>query len=381
MKTVSGALRSGLLGPLCLLAVLLFASNQSASHEITPTVADFQVKNGDLFIELHFNAEAFVAGMDLDNLSDTAEADESANYSKLRSLVSSELEPLVREFAIPWMDKLDVQAQGRVKLSYEGVNIPVVGNQEVARTSTLLLTGNIPENAHNLQVSWPVGAGSLVLRQQGVEAPYTGFLQGGETSPAIPLVGGSALGSTETMETFFSLGFSRILPNGPEQIAFVLAMLFLSVRARPLILQLIPFSLGFSTMLALGTLAIVAVPQAVVALLVPAGIVLLAVENIFARRLHLWRMIAVFGFGLLHGSDAASDLIKSAIPPNHAMSAIIGYGVGAGLAILAVGIAGFAVTTLFSFGSQRFRSRIRIPASMVIALIGAYWCITPFLAV
>ena len=170
------------------------------AHEVTPSIADFRVESGQLTLEIRMNVEAFLAGIDLDGLEDTDASGQSDSYDRFRAMGSAELEPLVREFALAWLPGLTVQAGETVTLSYEGVRIPVIGDVSLPRASRGLLTGSLPDSARSLSLTWPAGAGDLVLRQQGVDAPYTGYLRGGETSPVIPLGGGAAVGPEGLLE-------------------------------------------------------------------------------------------------------------------------------------------------------------------------------------
>lgn len=319
------------------------------------------------------NVEAFVAEIDLDGLTDTNDAAGSDTYDELRALTSAELEPRVREFAVGWLDRVVISADGPVALSYEGVRIPVVGDPELPRASKLLVTGDVPATAGSLQLSWPKGAGALVLRQQGVEAPYTGYLQGGETSPLIPLAGGAALGPWDTFVAYIPIGFDHILPKGLDHILFVLGLFFLSARLRPLIWQISAFTLAHTVTLALGTLEVVSVPPEIVEPLIAASIVFVALENIFVRRLHPWRPIVVFGFGLLHGLGFASVLGEFGLPPNQFLPALLGFNIGVEIGQLAVVAAAFLTVGVWFRNKPWYRGRIAIPASFIIALIGAYW--------
>ena len=59
---------------------------QAQAHEVTPTIADFAVEGGELQMQLRLNAEAFVAGIDLDTHQDTDEAGQAGDYDLLRAL-------------------------------------------------------------------------------------------------------------------------------------------------------------------------------------------------------------------------------------------------------------------------------------------------------
>ncbi|SEJ08003.1 Hydrogenase/urease accessory protein HupE [Cribrihabitans marinus] len=347
----------------------------AAAHEVTPTIGDFSVEDGTLRLELRMNVEAFLAGIDLDGLDDTDEAAESPDYDALRKLDAPRLQPRIRAFALDWLDRLDVQAGGPVALSYEGASIPVVGNADLPRASTLLFTGPVPPGARALSLTWPDGAGALVLRQQGVEEPYTGYINGGETSPEIALAGGAAKTGWETFVDYIPVGFDHILPKGLDHILFVLGLFFLSPRLRPLIWQISAFTLAHTVTLALGALGVVRVDPGIVEPLIAASITFVALENVFARRLHAWRPLVVFGFGLLHGLGFASVLGEFGLPDAQFLPALIGFNIGVELGQLAVIALAFLSVGFWFRNKWWYRGRIAIPASVTIALIGAYWVV------
>ncbi|SDC05775.1 HupE/UreJ family protein [Ruegeria marina] len=345
----------------------------ATAHEVTPTVADFRVDGDQLYFELRMNVEAFVAEIDLDGLADTDESDASDSYDRLRAMDASKLEPLVREFAPRWLDSVSIEAGARLQMHFEGARIPVVGNPELPRTSIILFTAEIPQGAGSLKIGWPAGAGGLVLRQQGVEEPYTGYLQGGESSPAIPLRGGAALGPMATFQSYIPVGFDHILPKGLDHILFVLGLYFLSSRLRPLIWQISAFTLAHTVTLALGASGMVKVDPGIVEPLIAASITFVALENVFVRRLHPWRPVVVFGFGLLHGLGFASVLGEFGLPGGQFLSALLGFNIGVELGQLTVVALAFLTVGLWFRNKPWYRGRIAIPASIVIALVGAYW--------
>ncbi|MCE8520097.1 HupE/UreJ family protein [Ruegeria pomeroyi] len=348
----------------------------ASAHEVTPTVADLRVENETVILDLRLNVEAFVAGIDLDGLGDTDDSDGSDSYDQLRAMGAAELEPKVRDFAVAWKEQLSLNAGGvPLELSYEGARIPVVGNPDLPRVSHLLLTAYLPAGAASLTLTWPSGAGALVLRQQGVDDPYTGYLQGGESSPPIPLAGGAALGPLETFQAYIPVGFTHILPKGLDHILFVLGLFFLSPRLRPLLWQISAFTLAHTLTLALGATGTVRVDPAIVEPLIAASITFVALENILVRRLHAWRPVLVFGFGLLHGLGFAGVLEEFGLPAGQFLPALLGFNIGVELGQLAVIAAAFLSVGLWFRNRRWYRGRIAIPASMLIAMIGAYWVV------
>jgi HupE / UreJ protein len=345
----------------------------AAAHEVTPTIGDLRVTDGLLQLELRLNVEAFLAGIDLDGLENTDEDDQSALYDELRAMGSAELSPKVRQYAIEWAGQIIVTAGETLELSYEGARIPVVGNVDIPRASFLLFEAQLPAGAQSLTVTWPKGAGALVLRQHDVADPYTGYLQGGETSPNIPLSGGASLGSWDSLVSYIPVGFEHIIPKGLDHILFVLGLFFLSARLRPLVWQISAFTLAHTVTLAMGAAGWISINPAIVEPLIAASIVFVALENIFVRKLHPWRPVVIFGFGLLHGLGFASVLAEFGLPQGQFLPALIGFNVGVELGQLAVVAIAFLTVGVWFRNKFWYRGRIAIPASVVIAMIGVFW--------
>ncbi len=324
-------------------------------------------------LALRLNVEAFVAGINLDGVTDTNQTTRSADYDELRALEAGELEPMVRLFAEDWLETFSIHAGGPVVLTVTRIEIPAVGDVNLPRASFLDLTAEIPPGAGSLRITWPKGSGGVVLRQNGVEEPYTGYLQGGETSPPIPLSGGAAKTPVEAFMEYIPVGFTHILPKGLDHILFVLGLFFLSPRVKPLLLQVSLFTVAHTITLALGALGMVNVNPAIVEPLIALSIVFVAAENVFARKLHSWRSFVIFGFGLLHGLGFASVLGEFGLPPSQFLPALIGFNVGVELGQLAVIAAAYLGVRLWFGRHPKYRGRVAIPASVTIAMIGSYW--------
>jgi hypothetical protein len=356
-----------------LLSLGSIAASPLRAHEVTPAIGDFTVAQGQITLKLRLNVEAFVAGINLDGVTDTNQTAQSADYDELRALAPQELQPMVQLFAEDWLKTLTVEASDPVPMTLTTLDIPQLGDASLPRVSTLELSGPIPASASSLRISWPAGSGGMVLRQNGVQDPYTGYLQGGETSPVIALEGGSAKQPLEAFVEYIPVGFTHILPKGLDHILFVLGLFFLTPRLRPLLVQVSLFTVAHTITLALGALGMVTINAAVVEPLIALSIVFVAVENIFARSLHSWRGLVIFGFGLLHGLGFASVLGEFGLPDSQFLPALIGFNVGVELGQLAVIAAAYLTVRLWFGRHPKYRGRVAIPASVTIAMIGGYW--------
>ena len=376
--------------------LVMIGTARLAAHEVLPTISDLTADaNGAVTWDLRINLEAFLAGIDLDAVEDTDDDSGSADYDALRALAAAELAPQVDALVDQWNQGAVLESvlpdgsNEHVTLTINALNIPDDVDFELPRVSELTLTG-VSANSAALVVNWPTGSGALVVRQQGVEAPYTGYLAGGETSPPISVTGGSAPDAWQSFLDYIPVGFDHILPKGLDHILFVLGLFFLSTKWGPLLWQVSAFTLAHTVTLALGALGWVNIPGSIVEPLIAASIVYVAVENLFARGLTRWRPFIIFGFGLLHGLGFASVLGEFGLPEEQFIPALIGFNVGVEvgqltvIALAAIVLAACAWMARKSDLSEAelpvgnyavmFRA-VSIPGSLLIAIIGAYWCV------
>lgn len=360
---------------LSIISVSIF-STSSQAHELNPTIIDYVVEDGVMTLDLRMNAEAFMSGLDLDGLSDTNEAEKAQDYDDLQARVGDEIEALFEgsfdEFA---SGLLISTGDAEILPSFVSIETPAVALPEFARVSAVQLTAEIPATAQSLIFSWGQGYGIVVIRQQGVDEPYTGVLSGGETTPPISIKGGAALTAWQSFVSYIPVGFDHILPKGLDHILFVLGLFFLSLRMGALLWQVTAFTAAHTVTLALGALGIVNVPGSIVEPIIAASIVYVGVENILSNGLSKWRPVVVFAFGLLHGLGFASVLGDFGLPSGQFIPALLGFNIGVELGQLAVIAMAFLAVGLW-FGSKSwYKAYIANPASAVIALVGAYWVV------
>ncbi|QTN35720.1 HupE/UreJ family protein [Cognatishimia activa] len=361
-----------------LLAVLsmLMAITFAQAHETNPTIADLSVEGSALTLELRLNAEAFLAGIDLSSVSDTDDAAEAADYDALQALPGSEVAELFRAGSAAFLSGVTVVADGSpVALSLSDIQVSAEAVPEVARLGLAVLSGEIPANTQAITVAWGDTYGDLVLRQQGVEAPFTGLLAGGQTSEPIQIGGGQELSGWQTFVAYIPVGFDHILPKGLDHILFVLGLFFFSLRMGPLLWQVTAFTAAHTVTLALGALGWVVVPGSIVEPIIAASIVYVGIENVRTTELTKWRPIVIFVFGLLHGLGFASVLGEFGLPAGQFIPALIGFNIGVEVGQLTVIALAFLAVGLWFGQKPWYRTMIAVPASMMISAIGIYWVI------
>lgn len=354
---------------------MLWAAAATA-HEVRPAIADFTIQD-ELSMTIRLNAEALLAGVDLAEVEDTDDSAQAADYDTLRALDDAALQAAFQD-AWPTLAQGMTLRAGDQTLSPTLQNIEVVPepNIEAPRETLVTLSAELPAGDSAINIGWAKEYGALVLRQQGgVDAPFTGIIAAGDTSPDIPRTGSFQETAWENFTRYLISGFDHIIPKGLDHILFVLGLFFFSLKMRPLLIQVSSFTVAHTITLALATLGIVSVSPDIVEPLIAASIVYVAVENIFARGMTPWRPFVIFGFGLLHGLGFASVLGEFGLEPSRFIASLIAFNIGVEIGQLAVIAIAFLTVGLWFGKKDWYRPYIAIPASAVIALIGAYWSI------
>jgi hypothetical protein len=105
-------------------------------------------------------------------------------------------------------------------------------------------------------------------------------------------------------------------------------LFLLSLRWRPLLLQISAFTLAHSITLGLTMYGVVSLPARLVEPLIAASIVYVAVENLVTSELKPWRIALVFSFGLLHGMGFAGVLRDVGLPRPQFLTALLAFNAG-----------------------------------------------------
>ena len=181
---------------------------------------------------------------------------------------------------------------------------------------------------------------------------------------------------------YLVLGFEHILPKGLDHILFVLGIFLLSPAWRPVLWQVTTFTIAHSITLGLTIYGIVSLSPAIVEPLIALSITYVAIENLFTSTLKPWRIALVFAFGLLHGMGFAGVLSELGLPRSEFFTALVTFNLGVEAGQLAViALAFLAVGWWRRSEAGRYRRWVVVPASVLIAICGAWWTITRALGI
>lgn len=178
---------------------------------------------------------------------------------------------------------------------------------------------------------------------------------------------------------YLRLGTAHLL-GGYDHLLFLLGLVLVLRRARPLIAAVTAFTAGHSITLALATLGVLNVSPAWTELGIALSLVLLAAEaargrerpGAFARL--GWS--AALAFGLLHGLGFAGALSDVGLPRGEIPLALLAFNLGielAQLAVLLVVGAGVLLARRWPPGRIAYR-RLSLAPAYLVGTLGAYWC-------
>jgi hypothetical protein len=362
------------------LAALLSSWLGTASaHELRPAVADVGVTETQVEMVLRLAVEPLIVGMNMSGLADTNDSPLAADHDALRAASPAEVEAALREVWPRLAPDFSFIAGDTVLTPEIGsVTVPEVGDVAVPRDTVLRVVATLPPDGTAVRVGWSAWLGPLVVRQIGEGATYTAYLTDGALSDALPRGGQASEAALTAFARYIVIGFEHIVPKGLDHILFVLGLFFYSARFRPLLWQISSFTLAHTVTLALATLHIVSVPPSVVEPLIAASIVYVAVENLMhrgERSIGAVRIAVVFCFGLLHGLGFASVLGEIGLDPGRLIAGLVAFNVGVELGQLAVIAAAFVAVGIWFRAKPWYRAAIAVPASVVIAGIGAWWVV------
>jgi hydrogenase/urease accessory protein HupE len=195
-----------------------------------------------------------------------------------------------------------------------------------------------------------------------------------------------------SFSSFVRSGFHHVVPEGLDHILFVLGLFLLSRAWRPLLWQVTTFTVAHTLTLGLATLGLVHVSSRVVEPIIAGSIAVVAIENIFHPRYTPWRLLLVFGFGLVHGLGFASALSDMALPDSSLIIGLLGFNVGVEGGQLAV----ITLATILTFwvsnqvvanartfpglkgtltNGSPYRRFVVVPGSIAIACTGLFWMV------
>jgi hypothetical protein len=171
---------------------------------------------------------------------------------------------------------------------------------------------------------------------------------------------------------YIKLGFTHILPLGFDHILFILGIFFLNPNLRSVLWQATAFTVAHSITLALAASGIIQPLPSVIEPIIALSIAFIAIENIFITSLKWWRILVVFGFGLVHGMGFAGALAEIGLPENNFFASVLSFNIGVELGQITVILLAHFLIVNHIRNKSWYRIRFLIPASACIAVFALY---------
>ena len=169
---------------------------------------------------------------------------------------------------------------------------------------------------------------------------------------------------------FIKLGIEHII-TGYDHLLFLVALLATAKGAWSVVRIVTAFTLAHSVTLSLAVLGIVTIPGRIIEPLIAASIVWVALENLLVSEPGRRRWIWAFAFGLVHGFGFASALGELGLQGPAIARALVGFNLGIEIGQLLF-VAVFLPARMLLTRGRGAQLVPRI-ASVVVAMIGAYW--------
>ncbi len=242
--------------------------------------------------------------------------------------------------------------------------------------ATFRLRGRMPSQARHLRWLYGLVIDPYPLKIRRADGrAVTEWIHGSDWSGVVDLSGQfRQVTRLEVARDYVALGYTHILPKGLDHILFVLGLFLLRLRVRPIFAQVTTFTVAHSITLALTMLGFVSLPSRIVEPLIALSIAYVAIENLMTDRLRPWRIVLVFGFGLLHGMGFASVLSDLGLPRDEFITALLSFNLGVEAGQLSV-IAAAALCVMWCGQRPWYHRRVVVPISLAIAAIGGYWTV------
>lgn len=361
--------------------LLMFSANLWADV-VKPALIEISVySDGHSRTEIRASIEALLTGINgqYRNTKDAPNADE---YDALRVLPPEELHKAFESFKQTLIDGIELSIDGRpIPQRIIEVDIPEPGYTKVPRISLIVLEGEVPKYAEQLQWYYPARFGDNAVRVRQVDqqaerwhwSPHQWIRKDVPSEPFSLTEVYAQRPVLEIVADYTIIGMQHIVPMGIDHILFILGIFLLSTRFKPLFWQVTMFTVAHTITLGLSMLGYIELPARIVEPLIALSIAYVGIENIFNRRLQRHRLALVFAFGLLHGLGFAGALQDFGMPTQSFIPALLSFNLGVELGQIIVILAAFLTFGYWFRDKSWYRMVIIIPGSLGISAMGLLW--------
>ena len=211
---------------------------------------------------------------------------------------------------------------------------------------------------------------TLTLKMPGADGGYLTFNAGDRREIAF-----AAKKRRGVLSTSFRQGFMHVIPQGWDHVLFVLGLFFYRRKWRPLLDQSLAFTAAHTVTLGLAAAGVVKVSGNWVEPMIAISLVAVALENLRTERAGsgYFRLLTVFGFGLVHGLGFAGALSVWLRPGEGFLPSLLSANLGVEVAQASLLAVAWGVT--IGWNETRAYRITRMMACLGIAATGAYWAV------
>lgn len=167
---------------------LLLVQGDAAAHEVIPSIVDFEVVDDRLTISLQGSLEAFLAEVNLSEVTDVNLTPQSLMYDQKRELSAAELSDDFQAFWPTFLEMFTVTGGGdALPLRLDEISVPEGVPFDLVRISTVTISAELPSAIEVIEFEISGQIGDFVIRQNGVDEPFSGFVEAGSGSQPIDL--------------------------------------------------------------------------------------------------------------------------------------------------------------------------------------------------
>ncbi len=364
---------------LILVVILNIFSRSSISHEIKPSIADFNYDGSYLNFKIRLNAELILSNIDASNISNTDASPLSEIYDKFRILNKNDLLEAIQSSWNEIGSNIDIKINNKSKkIILNKIQIEEIKNFKISRDTFVYFSVLLDNNSEQFTFRWNKNYGPIILREINKhkleDELITEYLQSGIESNTFSFKENNFNKTFNSFIKFFVLGIQHIIPKGLDHILFICGLFLFSSSLKKLITQITIFTIAHSITLIFVSLSLMRINPQIVEPIIALSIVYVGVENIFKNYVKEYlRYIVILFFGLLHGLGFALVLSDIGYKSSDLYINLISFNIGIEVAQISIVLVLYLLIALNFAKNKNYRIFFQVPSSILISCIGLYW--------
>ncbi len=354
-------------------------SNTSISHEIKPSIADFNYDEIYLNFKIRLNAELILSNIDASTVSNTDSSSLSEIYDKFRILSKKDLEQMFQNSWSEISSNIDIKINNKSKkITLIKTEVEDIKNLEISRDTHIHFRVLLDKDSEQFTFRWIKTYGPIILRENNnnklEDELVTEYLQSGIESSQFSFKENNFSKTFNSFTKFFVLGIQHIIPKGLDHILFIFGLFLFSSSLKKLISQITIFTIAHSITLIFVSLSLMKINPQIVEPIIALSIVYIGLENIFKKYIKEYlRYVVILFFGLLHGLGFALVLSDIGYRSTNLFVNLISFNIGIEVAQISLVLILYVLIVINFSKNKNYRIFFQIPSSLLISFIGLYW--------